>query len=247
MTYMKKAFAGAILAAGIIAGAPLAAFAEEAPASQEAPAAQEAQAAPAALGMPNPIVQYRTIPELELAIGFPVFYLPANLNTVYHPAVSIYGIHGLVADLRFKSNRDESTLMVRSALIERVKTEDISGHHSVSWTEIDAGDMKHTKIKLATIGPDSYSAHWKADRFTYSIDMNNIDKETFLRYLKAFVMTGDKFAYKYRNFTLNVHNVEKIMQEAEAVSNPEAAAQQQAAAAQKEQAQKEQQPKEWYF
>lgn len=226
MHNMKKTFTGAVLALSLLTAAP--AFAEEAPAA--APADQPK----ASVGMPSPIIQYRTIPELELAIGFPVFYLPANLNAIYHPAVSIYGIHGLVADLRFESNRDNSKLMVRSALLERVRTEDISGHHGLNWSEIDGNDMKHTKVKVASLGPDSYSAHWKAGRFVYSIDFKDIDKESFLRYLKAFVATGDRFAFKFRNFTLNAHNVEKIMREAEAVSNPEAAVAQSAAAPQAE-------------
>jgi len=223
MTDMKKTFASAVLAVSLLTSAP--AFAEEA-----TPAEPAAPAPAAAVGMPNPIIQYRTIPELELAIGFPVFYLPANLNPIYHPAVSIYGIHGLVADLRFESNRDNSKLLVRSALLERVRTEDISGHHGLTWNELDGGDMEHTKVKVASLGPNAYSAHWQAGRFVYSIDITEVDENTFRRFLKAFVTTGDRFAFKFRNFTLNTHNVEKIMQEAEAVSNPEAAAAQPAAA-----------------
>lgn len=232
----KHLFLAAFLAANILTGQ--AAFAAEedaepeeivAEATGEAPADTSAAAMGEEVGMANPMLEYADVPSLERAVGFPVYYLPGNLLALYHPAAHIYSIDRYVSEIRFQSKADDSKITVRTALIERIGTDDISGYYG-EWTQQHAGDVKRTPVWIAQTATGMRVVRWSAGRFAFAITIEGVDDNTFRNMLKNFVSVADRFAHKYRNFRLNYkpkttagQAAETAQQQAEAVQEtPEA-------------------------
>lgn len=168
----------------------------------EAPVKTEAAAMGAEAGMANPMLEYPDVPSLERSVGFPVYYLPGNMLALYHPAQHIYSIDRYISDIRFKSAADDSKITVRTALVERVGTEDISGYYG-EWTKQSAGDVKRTQVYVAQTASGIRVVRWTAGRFAFAITLEGVDDATFRNMLKNFVSVADRFAHKYRNFRLN--------------------------------------------
>lgn len=205
----KHLLLAAFMAANMLAGQ--AAFAEEAVGEPEAIAAEAAgevpvDAAAAAMGddagMANPMYEYPDVPSLERSVGFPVYYLPGNLLALYHPAAHIYSIDRYVSDIRFQSKADDSKIAVRTALIERIGTDDISGYYG-EWTQQSAGDVKRTQVYVAQTAAGVRVVRWPAGRFAFAVAVEGVDENTFRNMLKNFVSVADRFSHKYRNFRLN--------------------------------------------
>ena len=215
----------ALLAAGLLTGTAHAAPDDEAPLAAEEMAAEETNAtereaderemvaageidpesegSPHFAGTPNPLIEYPDVPALERAIGFPILYLPSNFYALYHPAVHVYGISGQVADLRFKGKADDTAITLRTALEERIFTTDISGVHGVDWQTQTAGDVKRTQVDVATLADGTRIVRWHAGRFVFALSATGFDDAAFKPLLKSFVVVADRFAHKYRSFTLN--------------------------------------------
>lgn len=241
----KHLFLAAFLAANILTGQ--AAFAAEedaepdeivAEAAGEAPADTSAAAMGEDVGMANPMFEYADVPSLERAVGFPVYYLPGNLLALYHPAAHIYSIDRYVSDIRFQSKADDSKITVRTALIERIGTDDISGYYG-EWTQQHAGDVKRTQVHVAQTPTGMRVVRWTAGRFAFAITIEGVDDNTFRNMLKNFVSVADRFAHKYRNFRLNYkpktpagQSAETAQQPADATQEAQEAAQQPAEAVQ---------------
>ncbi len=216
MMKKKELLLAALLAANILAGQT--AWAEEAPATEtaavetaeaaetqetgEAPENAEAAAVESGAGMANPMLEYQDVPSLERAVGFPVYYLPGNMLALYHPAQHIYSIDFYISDIRFKSVADDSRITVRTALVERVGTEDISGYYG-EWTKQSAGDVKRTQVYIAQTATGMRVVRWTAGRFAFAVTIEGVNDDTFRHMLKNFVSVADRFAHKYRNFKLN--------------------------------------------
>ncbi len=204
----KATLLAAFFAANVLMGQT--AFAEEAEpeveweeeVAEEAPAEKSDAAPEEYAGVPNPMLEYPDVPSLERAVGFPVYYLPGNLLALYHPAAHIYSIDRYISDIRFQSVADDSKITVRTALIERIGTEDISGYYG-AWTQQSAGDVKRTQVWVAQTETGMRVVRWKAGRFAFSITIEGVDDETFRHMLKNFVAVADRFSHKYRNFRLN--------------------------------------------
>ena len=171
-------------------------------ATGEAPADANATAMGEEVGMANPMLEYPDVPSLERAVGFPVYYLPGNLLALYHPAAHIYSIDRYVSEIRFQSKADDSKITVRTALIERIGTDDISGYYG-EWTQQHAGDVKRTQVHVAQTPTGMRVVRWTAGRFAFAITIEGVDDNTFRNMLKNFVSVADRFAHKYRNFRLN--------------------------------------------
>lgn len=221
----KHLFLAAFLAANILTGQ--AAFAAEedtdetvvTEATGEAPADTSAAAMGEDVGMANPMLEYADVPSLERAVGFPVYYLPGNLLALYHPAAHIYSIDRYVSDIRFQSKADDSKITVRTALIERIGTDDISGYYG-EWTQQHAGDVKRTQVHVAQTPTGMRVVRWTAGRFAFAITIEGVDDNTFRNMLKNFVSVADRFAHKYRNFRLNYKPKTPAGQSAETAQQP---------------------------
>jgi len=189
MKNMKKTMLAAALAATLLA--PIPAYAENEDGSA-------ANTETTTASMPNPIVEYTNVPDLELALGFPVLYLPGSLYATYHPALVINSIGGTISDLHFRSREDESRIIVRTALLKTVNTEDISGYYGVNWALQDVGDMKHTQVNVAITEDGTHVARWTKGRFVFSLAIKDMDEKNFRFVLKNYVVCADRFAYRYR-------------------------------------------------
>lgn len=205
----KSMILAAFFAVNVLTGQ--AAYAEEAEETEmtveeseagEAPADTSASAIGEDVGMANPMLEYPDVPSLERAVGFPVYYLPGNLLALYHPAAHIFSIDRYVSDIRFESKADDSRITVRTALIERIGTDDISGYYG-EWTQQSAGDVKRTQVYVAQTATGMRVVRWSAGRFAFAITIEGVDDATFRNMLKNFVAVADRFSHKYRNFRLN--------------------------------------------
>ena len=168
----------------------------------EAPAGTNAAAMGEEAGMANPMLEYPDVPSLERSVGFPIYYLPGNLLPLYHPAAHIYSIDRYVSDIRFVSQADDSKITVRTALIERIGTDDISGYYG-DWTQQSAGDIKRTQVWVAETATGMRVVRWSAGRFAFAVTIEGVNDDTFRHMLKNFVAVADRFSHKYQNFRLN--------------------------------------------
>ena len=206
----KEMLLAAFFAANILTGTTafaaetdeLEAVAAAAAETGEAPEDSGATAMGENVGVANPMLEYPDVPSLERSVGFPVYYLPGNLLALYHPAAHIYSIDRYVSDIRFQSIADNSKITVRTALIERVGTDDISGYYG-AWTQQSAGDVKRTKVWVAQTESGMRVIRWTAGRFAFAVTIEGVDDATFRNMLKNFVAVADRFSHKYRNFRLN--------------------------------------------
>lgn len=231
----KATLLAAFFAAQILMGQT--AFAEEVEQGTEQEIAAEAGEAPEEtsasamgenIGVPNPMFEYPDVPSLERSVGFPVYYLPGNLLALYHPAAHIYSIDRYVSDIRFQSLADDSKITVRTALIERIGTDDISGYYG-AWAEQSAGDVKRTKVWIAQTESGMRVIRWKAGRFAFAVTIEGVDDATFRHMLKNFVAVADRFSHKYRNFRLNYKPKTQAEQPAEQPAETPAAPEEPAA------------------
>lgn len=211
MKKLTHPLCAALLAVGLLTGTAQAAPEDEASAAEEMTAektdspesAPEREDDSHPVGTPNPMIEYPDVPALERAIGFPILYLPSNFYALYHPAVHVYGISGQVADLRFKGKADDTAITLRTALEERIFTTDISGVYGANWQTQSAGDVKRTQVDVATLADGTRVVRWHAGRFVFALSATGFDDTSFKPLLKSFVVVADRFAHKYRSFTLN--------------------------------------------
>lgn len=222
MKNMKHFICAGLAACTIFSMSTATVFADEVDEHYDEPSYEE----PAPMvGMPNPMIEYKDVPELEKAIGFPVMYLPSNLYSLYHPAVHVFAISGQVADLRFENKADGTKITLRSALKERVLTDDISGCYGFAWHKQSAGDVKRTKVDVGIPAEGERVAKWEAGRFVFSLYVTGVDDDSFAPLLKNFVAVSNRFSYKYRNFTLNPYaDINKADNKASAPATSDAAA-----------------------
>lgn len=162
----KKLFAA--LALGTLLVAPQCAFA----------------ASKTEVGMPNPIVEYKTYAEaVRVADVHPLYLTPDSGYACY----SISVISGHLADLRFRRiDAPETTVQVRTAEIDKSNSlgEDISGVYGAKWERKTIAGVSVSIAK--TSGKDeseSYAAHWRVDDHLFSAYAQNITRADFLRLL----------------------------------------------------------------
>ena len=222
MKQMKYTLSAAVLAAALL-GMPAAhaeeVYEEDTAYEESIETAAAVEEAPVMTGVVNPYIEYKDVPALERAIGFPVLYLPANFYAAYHPAVHVFGIHGQVADLRFQSKLDGSTLSLRTAVLPFVNTDDISGFYSVNWEQKSAGDLNNTQIYTAVSADGTNVVRWTAGNFVFSLAVNGTDEKTFHALVKNFVMVADRFSHKYHNVNFEMNpSAKKILAEEKAAA-----------------------------
>jgi hypothetical protein len=175
--------------------------------------------------MPNPYIEYKDVPALERSIGFPVLYLPANFYATYHPAVHVFGIHGQVADVRFQSKLDGSTVALRTAVLPFINTDDISGFYSVDWVKESAGDSNNTTIYTASAADGTRVVRWTSGNFVFSLAIGNADESLYKALVKNFVAVSARFSKKYHNVNFEMNpSAKKILAEEKAAAAAAAAA-----------------------
>lgn len=119
------------------------------------------------VGMANPMVEYETTPEMQEVLGFDPLYLPESSG---YTCSVMYIISGDLADLRFTS-KDGGTaeIGVRSALIDTMDSDDVSGYYGDDWKESTVSD---TEVEIGGGSQDvdnTYFAKWSNDKYAFSV------------------------------------------------------------------------------
>lgn len=127
------------------------------------------------VGMPNPIVSYKTFEECVEELGYIPLYVPKRSGFTLN-SISIIG--GNVADLRYGRRWEtEVNLMVRTykrPVGEELR--DISGVQGVKWRVDLSGD---TPIYLARINENANAAAWSIGQYTFAAMTENLNFASF--------------------------------------------------------------------
>lgn len=134
----------------------------------------------------NPLAKYETMREINAALGFRPLYVPRIFG---YQCTAMYVIGGDLAQLSFKSNIDDSTMIVRTAVAESVGTDEISGYYGLNWGE---KVISRTKTKYAIAPNSSIVVSWTEGRYAFSVICAKLDEETFLRQMKGLVRTSEQ-------------------------------------------------------
>ena len=193
---IKKQLIPALLAASILSFNPSAQAAENtetaapaatAEATAPAPAADAQNTAPAKTAkISNPLAKYETVREMNAALGFRPLYVPRIFG---YQCTAMYVIGGDLAQLTFKSNIDESTLIVRTAVAGSVGTDEISGYYGLNWAE---KVISRTKTRCAVAPNGAFVVSWTEGRYAFSVICSKLDEETFLKQMKGLVRTSEQ-------------------------------------------------------
>ena len=177
MDKVMKSAATLAAAVFLVAGA----VSVEAAAETEEPAAAEKIQE---IGLPNPIVSYDTIAEMEIVLGFTPLMLPSSSGYV---CTNMSVIDGVTADMEYIAKgrlQDEgSSLTVRSAELAKVADlkGDISGVYSAKWEKKKAGQ---SVVYIAKLADDSFAAHWVNEQYAFSFVGHKISRDKFLLLLR---------------------------------------------------------------
>lgn len=132
------------------------------------------------IGMPNPIVEYQTMPELEKVVGFRPLVLPKGtfLGGKYK-VEAISSISGQLADVRYKL-KGKSTLTIRSQRFDVPSSQDISGVYTGNWKRETIGQ---TGVDIAKLPKDSYAARWVVGNYSFAVVGEHMKEKDFRRLL----------------------------------------------------------------
>lgn len=140
------------------------------------------------IGMPNPIVSYDTIAEMEIVLGFTPLTLPASSGYV---CTNMSIVSGVTANMEYTAKgrlQDEgSSLTVRSAELAKVDDlkGDISGVYGAKWEKKQVGQ---SVVYIAKLADDSFAARWVNERYAFSFVGHKISQDKFLSFLRDFLV-----------------------------------------------------------
>ncbi len=143
-------------------------------------AATPGEAAPspahsAIIGMPNPMVEYASLTEMQDILGFLPLTLPESLYTCTHR----YIIAKATADIRYTSGtaQETSAYCIRSARQTTFPaSQDISGMYGFTWWP---HFISRTNVFITKTGLTSYAARWSNDQYVFSVTADNIEEADF--------------------------------------------------------------------
>lgn len=147
-------------------------------------ASKDAQ--PKTAGMKNPLHLCQTVNEANKILGYRPLYVPRIYG---YEVDKIYVIGDAMAQLTFISNIDDSTLIVRTAVIEEVGTDEISGYYGVNWQE---RPMSRSHTLYGTTQDGKQIVSWVEGRYAFSVICTNLDEQTFMRQMKGLVRTSEQ-------------------------------------------------------
>ena len=137
--------------------------------------ASTVQEQPALIGMPNPMVGYASVSEMQDTLGFLPLTLPESLYT----CTDRYVIAKTTADLRYTARGTEtpSVYQIRTARQTSFpSSQDISGMYGYTWWP---HFISRTNVFIARTGASSYVARWSNDQYLFSAAADQIDEADF--------------------------------------------------------------------
>jgi|GEM_PF-3298933 len=128
-----------------------------------------------AVGLPNPLVDYKNFDAMAEAVKFISLYIPKKSGYVVN---SMSTIDNKVAEIRYGRRWEpEVSLLVRTyKRQEGEDLKDISGVHGVKW-RIDM--TSGTSVYIAKIDERSHVAAWSVGDYTFSAQVENLSFAAF--------------------------------------------------------------------
>lgn len=150
------------------------------PAVQAAPS----ESSPPALTLPNPMIEYQTLPEMTAILGFTPLYLPHSSG---YECTAMYIINDCIADLRFQNTDGEksSSLTVRSARWDLSGQDDISGCYGMDWQE---STISHSTVHIGQYAESTTkAAYWGSGRYVFALIAQDTNEYQFQNSLELLV------------------------------------------------------------
>ena len=144
------------------------------------------------IGMPNPIVEYKTMPELENVVGFRPLILPKGtfLGGKYK-VEAISSISGQMADVRYKLG-GKGKLTIRSQKFDAPSSQDISGVYTGNWKR---ETISQTGVDIAKFAKASYAARWVVGNYSFAVIGEHMKEKDFNRLLTEVLVDHTEYFY----------------------------------------------------
>ncbi len=153
------------------------------------------------VGMPNPLVEYRTYTELTNALDFCPLSMPRGTFLAgKYKSTDYIAISGNVADVRYALEND-GNLTIRSAKVG-TGTQDISGIYGAKWKEVNYDGVMVTQAKLKD---KAYAARWNVGEYTFAVTSEKLKEKEFKKLISVLVdYTEDHYSESYNPYLRKV-------------------------------------------
>ncbi len=147
------------------------------------------------VGMPNPMVAYSSLAEVQVQLGFRPLTIA---RAVGYECSALSVIDGVMANLDYTAlpvaKDANSTFCVRSAELAKVADlkGDISGVYSVTWEKKKIGQ---STVYFAKISDTSFVVHWTRGKYAFSALGSGIGKEAFLTVVRDNLVPESEIDY----------------------------------------------------
>lgn len=141
------------------------------------------QVAIGAVGMPNPIKDYKSVSAVAEAVGFRPLTLDENeqFALTHSSAIQVSYIE--------KNVKNNNRILVRTALRSTVDGPTLSGYYGTPW-QVDV--VNHTIVFVTESDSSAYAAYWRSGAFIYSVSATESTYEDFGRIVNSLVRKTEK-------------------------------------------------------
>lgn len=145
------------------------------------------QVAIGAVGMPNPIKDYKSVSAVAEAVGFRPLTLDENEQFALTHSSAIQS----AAQVSYmeKNVKNNNRILVRTALRSTVDGPTLSGYYGTPW-QVDV--VNHTIVFVTESDSSAYAAYWRSGAFIYSVSATESTHEDFGRIVNSLVRKTEK-------------------------------------------------------
>lgn len=138
-------------------------------------------------GLPNPMIGYDSLSEMNKILGF----APLTLDDSRYTNTNKIIISGVTAHLVYQdtSVKSENKVLVRSALKNKAHMQNVSGYFYDNWK---TQKISQTRVSVVEANRADHAASWYNDKYTFSLSARDIDKEEFMKLLEQLVLKTEK-------------------------------------------------------
>lgn len=140
-----------------------------------------------AVGMPNPIKDYKSVSAVAEAVGF----MPLTLDENEQFALKRSSTIRSTAQFSYieKNVKNNNRILVRTALRSTVDGPTLSGYYGTPW-QVDV--VNHTIVFVTESDYSAYAAYWRSGAFIYSVSATESTHEDFGRIVNSLVRKTEK-------------------------------------------------------
>ena len=145
------------------------------------------QVAIGAIGMPNPIKDYKSVSAVAEAVGF----MPLTLDENEQFALKRSSTIRSTAQFSYieKNVKNNNRILVRTALRNTVDGPTLSGYYGTPW-KVDV--VNHTIVFVTESDSSAYAAYWRSGAFIYPVGATESTPEDFGRIVNSLVQKTEK-------------------------------------------------------